>query len=112
MEQPGEVPAWSKRVWEGLGAVAGLIGLAAAIYGFQAYVDFRVEKITSTKEFLEKVAARVRPSLIFDADESVLSDAGVFLTNDNELLELVSVAGDSWRFKALQPRQFLVRLRI
>lgn len=52
------------------------MGLAAAIYGFNAYVDSRVEKLVATKDFLEKVAAHVRPSVIFDADESILIDAG------------------------------------
>lgn len=59
-----------------LKALGALAGIAATIYGFNAYVESRVEKVVSTKEFLNRVASRVRPALIFDADESILSDAG------------------------------------
>lgn len=76
MEQAKDIWSWPRRVWEVLGAFGGLMALVAAIYGFNAYIDSRVEKIISTTGFLEKVAARVRPSVIFDADERILTDAG------------------------------------
>ena len=74
VEKDKDAPSWASRVWAILGAVGALIALAVMIYGFNAYVDSRIEQITSTREFLEKVAARVRPSLIFDANESVLQE--------------------------------------
>src|SRR3989338_3659750 len=69
---------WPSGAWQYFSGSTAykLIALAAAIYGFHAYVDSRVEKIANTREFIERVASRVRPSLIFDANESVMVDAG------------------------------------
>jgi hypothetical protein len=49
------------------------IGLIVTLIYF---IDFMVERKVSSVEFLNQVASRIRPSLIFDGNGSILADMG------------------------------------
>jgi hypothetical protein len=55
---------------------ASTAALISIIYGFNVYVDSRVEHAMHDEAFLHKVASHVRPSLIFDQKRAVLVDSG------------------------------------
>ena len=54
----------------------GLAAIIGAIYGFGAYIDWRVEKHVSSDLFLKRLADVVRPSCVFDQQGAILVDMG------------------------------------
>jgi hypothetical protein len=64
--------AW-KQGWQTVIILAtGLV----AIYGFSSFIDSRIEKAVTSSEFMNKVAKRVRPSVIFDDKGTIYYDSG------------------------------------
>src|SRR6185503_14624595 len=57
-------------------AVTILGGLAAALFGVVTFVDNRVDKRLADPLVLRKIAAEVRPALIFDSQNRILADQG------------------------------------
>src|SRR5206468_10489115 len=70
--------------WIKLKKTAGWLGpilvLAVMVLGIQSWLEGRIDKAVERKltdeTILRKIAAQARPSLIFDAKESILSDMG------------------------------------
>ena len=56
-----------------VGAIAAVV---VAVYGFNVYVDSRVEKAVMDETFLRKLSARVRPYCIFNEKGAILVDGG------------------------------------
>jgi hypothetical protein len=59
-----------------LTVVGVLVGIVGAIYGAIAFVDSRIEKKIQEESFLRKIAASLRPTVIFDESGSILLDQG------------------------------------
>jgi len=76
-QMPGELVKTLKAnpVFGFLGAVTVV---AAALYGFNKYVDSRVENAVTDEAFLRKLSGRVRPYCILDAKGSVLVEGGAW----------------------------------
>jgi hypothetical protein len=66
--------------------------LIGTIYGFTAFVDARIERITSGDAFMDKVASRVRPSVVFNQRGSILADMGAMDVIENITLTNYSTA--------------------
>ena len=66
--------------WKRTKQVSGLVGPTAFIIGtviaVMAWMDFDIGRKLSDPQILRKIAAESRPSLIFDAKESIVSDMG------------------------------------
>src|SRR5262245_14513731 len=56
--------------------VAVLGGLAAALFGIVTFVDHRVDMRLADPLVLRRIAAEVRPALIFDSQNRILADQG------------------------------------
>jgi len=69
----------------------GLATIIGIIYGFGAYVDYRVDKKVQSEDFLRRLSDSVRPSCIFDEKGSVLVDMGAM--NFIDSIELSSTNG-------------------
>jgi len=67
---------------------AALVALVAAVYGFTRFIDWRVEKRMTDSEYIARVAAALRPSLIFDQNGSILADQGGLAVIDKVTVEL------------------------
>lgn len=67
-------------------AIVSLGAIIGTVYGFTAFIDARIERITATDDFLSKVASRVRPSCIFNHKGSILADMGAM-----EIIENISM---------------------
>jgi len=53
-----------------------IAGLAGIIYGLDQYIQHKIHEITGSDDYLRRVAAHVRPFVIFDQDGSFLADSG------------------------------------
>ena len=53
-----------------------IVGALVSLFGFNYYVDYRIERLTQNPEFLRKLSDTVRPSCIFNNKGSVLVDRG------------------------------------
>jgi len=75
-------------------SVATLFGL---YHGLNQYVDSRIQAKISSPSFLRELARSVRPSVVFDENESIIADIGAMtylesieITNDDkEILKIV-----------------------
>jgi hypothetical protein len=50
--------------------------IIGTLYGLSIYIDNRITKIITSREFSEKLAREVRPYIIFDINGSILFDGG------------------------------------
>jgi hypothetical protein len=57
-------------------ALAGIVLTLAALYGVYSYVDWRIEKKINDPEFVRNISSNIRPSVVFDSNESVGIDIG------------------------------------
>lgn len=63
----------AKAITESLGPFVVLIGL---LYGAVKWIDHEIENKLTDEATLRKIASQIRPSLIFDGGESIVSDMG------------------------------------
>jgi len=57
-------------------ALAGVALILAALYGVYSYIDWRIEKKINNPEFIRKISSNIRPSVVFDSNESIEIDLG------------------------------------
>lgn len=71
------------------------------IYGVYNYIDWRIDQKINTTKFIEKIASNVRPSVIFDSQESIEIDMGamqhienikVTLSNDSRFPKEITIS--------------------
>lgn len=73
--------------WTELLEVAGtIVTVVAAIYGVTRFIDWRIKRKLYDEPFLRKIAASLRPMVIFDENGSILLDHGAM-----EVLENIDV---------------------
>ncbi|MHC1741844.1 MAG: hypothetical protein AB9873_02290 [Syntrophobacteraceae bacterium] len=83
---------WFKEKWNKLmawiGSVEGPLTFISVLFsvclGYFSLVEWRVEKIVKDPAFIQEVARRVRPAVVFNAEGTVLADSGAL-----DLLESV-----------------------
>jgi hypothetical protein len=66
-----------------------LVTIFAGIYGFIRFLDWRIERKIREDSFLRRIGASLRPTVIFDENESVLIDQGAM-----EMIESIGVSLD------------------
>jgi len=59
-----------------LKAVGFVILLFGSYHGFNSYIDWRIDNRIKNSDFMHELARHVRPSLIFDDNESIIADMG------------------------------------
>jgi hypothetical protein len=59
-----------------LKAVGYIVMLVGIFYGLTSYVDSLVDKRLKDREVIERLARIIRPSMIFDSNESTIADLG------------------------------------
>jgi len=64
------------QVWGILQAIVVIASLIGAFYGLNSYIDTKIEKIVDDERFLNNIASRVSPYIIFDSNGSILLDGG------------------------------------
>lgn len=57
-------------------ALFAIFALIGTIYGFHRYLDARIDARLNDRDVLERLAAEMRPSVLFNAEGSVLADLG------------------------------------
>jgi hypothetical protein len=68
-----EVPGWVKNV----------VYILTLLVGFHFYVDSRVTSKLNNDEFIKKIAEKLRPAVIFDQNETILSNMGALAHIEN-----------------------------
>ena len=73
--------------------VGAIIAAIAAIAGVNSCLDSRIERVVNDEQFIRRISSQVRPYVIFDVNESILTDGGAM-----EYLEeiKVEVTGQAW----------------
>ena len=74
--------------WAIVLGVLGLLGIFAIQFAVESYLNAKVRERVNDPEFIRKVAAQVRPSVIFDGNGTILADIGAM-----QFLEKIEVAG-------------------
>lgn len=64
-------------------AFIGLVITFVTLYGIYSYIDWRIEKKINNPEFIRKISSNVRPSVIFDSNESIEIDLGAMQFIEN-----------------------------
>ena len=59
-----------------LEVIGGIITIIVAIYGAMQFIDKRIEKKLQDDSFVRKVAASLRPTVVFDERGSIIIDQG------------------------------------
>ena len=59
-----------------IGPAFAIIISALALFGFDQYLDYKIERALQDPQNLQKIASRVRPGLIFDSKGSIIADMG------------------------------------
>lgn len=65
------------------GAIAVLAMVFGAYHGLNWYIDYRIDNKISHPEFRSSVARSIRPSVIFNENNSILADMGAMAFIDN-----------------------------
>ena len=65
---------------------AAIATLTIAIYGLRSCVETLVDNRLKDREFIEKMAKSIRPSMIFNSKESIIADLG-----DSEHIESIKI---------------------
>ncbi len=89
-----------------LKVIGTVIGSLVIIFGVYSYIDLRIDQKISNPAFIEKIASNVRPSVIFDSQESIEIDMGAMQFIENIK---VTPSGDS-RFPkeiTISPKKYL-----
>lgn len=53
-----------------------ILAVIGGLIGFHYYTDYKIDKRINDPDFLNELSAKVRPALIFDANESIHADMG------------------------------------
>lgn len=72
-----------------LEAIIGIITIIGAIYGAIHFIDKRIERKLQDDSFVRKVAASLRPAVVFDEHGSILIDQGGM-----EIIDTIEVKHD------------------
>ena len=96
MTESQEKKHWLRRLVEG---IAGLIVLAVvfigAFNGLTYWIDSRIKAVVTDEAYVRRVAAEIRPSVVFDNKGSIIADQGAMRYLDNiEIAEYVGPNGD------------------
>lgn len=81
-----------------------LAGIFAVIYIVDAYIDKKIDRAIASPAYLKRVAAQVRPSVIFTSAERIVADMGGLaridslrvVAADNGLPERIVVVTKEW----------------
>lgn len=77
---------WST-IWKGTGV---FIAVIAGYHGLNHYIDGRIQEVISTDNFQEKLARKIRPSVVFNETESILLDSGAMAYLHSVAVERIS----------------------
>jgi hypothetical protein len=83
----------TKQVADFVGPTAFIIGIVFAI---MAWIDFDIGRRLGDETTLRKIAAHSRPSLIFDAKESVIADMGALQYIDPKDIHIIKRTTEGW----------------
>ena len=59
-----------------VGLILGAATLFGLYHGFNQYIDTRIHAKLSNASFLRELARSIRPSVVFDENESIIADIG------------------------------------
>lgn len=62
--------------WTIVKAFLGILAIIGTVFGLDAYVNHKIDRRVSDEAYLKRLAERIRPSVIFDANESIIYDGG------------------------------------
>jgi hypothetical protein len=89
-------------IWTALGIVVGLLSI---VYGFNTFLDSKIEARLKDPALLLELAKAQRPSMVFNQNGTVLSDFGAMaLLRDFDIAPTEDKK--AWRV-TLSPREFL-----
>ena len=91
---------------EMLKTVGTYVGIAIMLYSAFIIIDWRIEQKTKSPEFIQEIASYVRPSVIFDSQESIEIDLGAM----KFIEEIKVVPSDDSRFPQkiiISPKKYL-----
>ena len=74
------------------------ITIIGTLYGLSIYIDNRITKIVTSREFSEKLAKDLRPYVIFDVNGSILFDGGGMQYLEDVTIEPVQEASDTGQY--------------
>ena len=87
-------------------AVFGILLIFGSLYGIYSYVDWRIDRKINSPAFIHKIASNVRPSVVFNSEESIEIDLGAM-----QLIENIKVTpSEESRFPktiTVSPNQYL-----
>ena len=67
-------------LWANVKTVATILSVIGAFWGIlwgaTSFVDWRIKQVVTDENYMAKVAANVRPSAIFDSNNSIQVDSG------------------------------------
>ena len=72
--------------------------IIGTLYGLSIYIDNRITKIVTSREFSEKLAKDLRPYVIFDINGSILFDGGGMQYLEDVTIEPVQEASDTGQY--------------
>ena len=72
--------------------------IIGTLYGLSIYIDNRITKIVSSREFSDKLAREVRPYIIFDINGSILFDGGGMQYLEDVTIEPVQESSDTGKY--------------
>lgn len=61
---------------EVLKVIVAILAVLGSLYGLDTYIDRKIQSKVSDPQFRSTIASTIRPSVIFDANETVLVDLG------------------------------------
>ena len=84
--------------------VVAILGVAAAIvFGLIAYLDNRIEARITDSRYMLELSRKARPSVIFDVNETVLTDLGAMSIIDRITVRMDTVP----HLVTISPNEFL-----
>lgn len=72
-----------------VGIFVTLIAIIGGTFGIWQFIDWRIDQVVKSDDYIEDIALKVRPFLIFDAEETIHDDkgAGEYITNISVILD-------------------------
>jgi len=87
-------------------AVIGIFLMLGSLYGIYSYIDWRIDQRINSPAFIHKIASNVRPSVVFNSEESIEIDLGAM-----QIIENIRVTpSDDSRFPktiTISPKHYL-----
>jgi hypothetical protein len=93
---------WRARVF-GRDALT-LIAAIGMVWGLWAFVDWRIREVVTDQKYIQRVAAEVRPSVIFDNEGRIVADMGGL-----KYIETIEVLEKEMHYPGPVPTKILVR---